>query len=211
MSLAGNKLAGGNPATERVENDFYATDPKAVKAILNSYSFFENADYMSGNQHYFLEPCVGEGHIVKAVNNWCKENCRSLPQFECVDIVNRNYPNTYIADFLQWNTDKKYNGIISNPPYSLAKEFVEKGMELLQENGKMLMFLKLQFLEGAKRKELFEKYPPKYIYVFRNRMPTWKGGQPINPDTGKKWAEVICFAWFVWKKGSKTEPIVRWL
>lgn len=33
------------------------------------------------------------------------------------------------------------------PPYSLAKEFVEKGMECLCNGGYMCMFLKIQFLE----------------------------------------------------------------
>ena len=28
--LAGAKLAGGNPENERVENDYYATNPEAV-------------------------------------------------------------------------------------------------------------------------------------------------------------------------------------
>ena len=89
-------------------------------------------------------------------------------------------------------------------------------MELLNEGydenglpkGQLIMFLKIQFLEGAKRKELFEKYPPKYIYVFANRMPTWKNGEPRDPN-GKRWATTMCHAWFVWEKGSKTEPIVR--
>jgi hypothetical protein len=77
-------------------------------------------------------------------------------------------------------------------------------------NGQLIMFLKIQFLEGAKRKELFEKYPPKYIYVFRNRMATWNNGEPLDPN-GKRWATTMCHAWFVWEKGSTTEPIVRWL
>ena len=61
------------------------------------------------------------------------------------------------------------------------------------------------------RKELFEKYPPKYIYVFRNRMATWNSGLEKDPKTGKKWATTMCHAWFVWEKGSTSEPIVRWL
>lgn len=100
--------------------------------------------------------------------------------------------------------------IISNPPYSLGKEFIEKGMDLLTENGQMAMFLKIQFLEGAKRKELFEKYPPKYIYVFRNRMATFNNGEPLDPN-GKKWATTMCHAWFVWEKGSTSEPVIRWI
>lgn len=125
--------------------------------------------------------------------------------------MDRGYPGTIIADFLTYKTDKKYEGIITNPPYSLAKEFVEKGMELLEDDGQMAMFLKIQFLEGAKRKELFDKYPPKYIYVFRNRMATWNSGLEKDPKTGKRWATTMCHAWFVWEKGSNTEPVVRWL
>ena len=91
-------------------------------------------------------------------------------------------------------------------------------MELLNEGydedgyakGQLIMFLKIQFLEGAKRKAMFEKYPPKYIYVFRNRMATWNNGEPLDPN-GKRWATTMCHAWFVWEKGSTTEPIVRWL
>lgn len=121
-------------------------------------------------------------------------------------------------DFYTYEPDEHWDCIISNPPYSLAKEFVEKSMPLLNDgydedgypNGQLIMFLKIQFLEGAKRKELFEKYPPKYIYVFRNRMATWNNGEPLDPN-GKRWATTMCHAWFVWEKGSTTEPIVRWL
>ena len=128
-----------------------------------------------------------------------------------LDIVDRGYPNTIIQNFLTWETDKKYDAIITNPPYSLAKEFVEKGLTLLNDDGQMAMFLKIQFLEGQKRKELFDKYPPKYIYVFRNRMATWNNGQSLDPSTGKKWATTMCHAWFIWEKNSKSEPIIRWL
>lgn len=196
--LAGAKLAGGNPENERVENDYYATNPEAVKMLLSKYDFFAQT---------ILEPCVGGGHIANAINEFYK-NKREITG---LDLVDRGYTNTIVANFLTYETDKKYEGIITNPPYSLAKEFVEKGMDLLTDNGQMAMFLKIQFLEGAKRKELFEKYPPKYIYVFRNRMATWNSGLEKDPKTGKKWATTMCHAWFVWEKGSTSEPIVRWL
>lgn len=197
MALQGAKLAGGNPANNRVENDFYATNPIAVEKLLLKH-------YFKGNT--MLEPCVGQGHIAKTVYNFYNNN----PKITALDIVDRGYPNTIVQNFLTWETDKKFEMIISNPPYSLGKEFIEKGMELLTEKGQMAMFLKIQFLEGVKRKELFEKYPPKYIYVFRNRMATWNNGEPLDPN-GKKWATTMCHAWFVWENGSTSEPIVRWL
>lgn len=199
MSLSGGKLAGGNPENGRVDNDFYATNPKAVKMLLDQYK-------INGNN--ILEPCVGMGHISNAIKEYYKEN--NNLQITGVDLVDRGYPNTIVTDFLQWNTDKKYDAIISNPPYSLAKEFIEKSFDCITENGIIAMFLKLQFLEGAKRKEFFEQYPPKYIYVFRNRMATWNNGNEFDSN-GKRWATTMCHAWFIWENGSKTEPIVRWL
>lgn len=203
MSLSGSKLAGGNPKSKRVDNDFYATNPQAVEMLLKNYDF---------NGVSILEPCVGEGHIARAVDSFYTNK----KDITGVDLVDRGYPNTIVQNFLEWNTDKKFEGIITNPPYSLAKEFVEKGMTLLTDetestvNGQMAMFLKIQFLEGIKRKELFEKYPPKYIYVFRKRMATWNNGQEFDSN-GKHWATTMCHAWFIWEKNSKTEPIVRWL
>ena len=205
MALQGAKLAGGNPKNDRVDYDFYATDPIAVQKLLTKYAI---------NGREVLEPCIGNGNIANTINKFYTNKCNITG----IDIVDRGYPNTIVHDYLTWETDKKFDCIITNPPYSLAKEFVEKSMSLLNDgygedgysNGQLIMFLKIQFLEGVKRKELFEKYPPKYIYVFRNRMATWNNGEPLDPN-GKRWATTMCHAWFVWEKGSTTEPIVRWL
>lgn len=196
MSLQGGKLAGGNPKNKRVEYDYYATNPKALTMLLNKYDIYGQD---------ILEPCVGR-HIAETLKNFYT-NKRNIT---CMDIVDRSYPNTIIQDFLELDTDKKYDAIVTNPPYSLAKEFVEKSMELLKPDGQVAMFMKIQFLEGKKRKELFEKYPPKYIYVFRNRMATWNNGQEFD-ENGKHWATTMCHCWFIWEKHSTTEPIIRWL
>ena len=205
MALQGAKLAGGNPKNNRIDNDFYATDPIAVQKLLTKYA-------INGNE--ILEPCVGNGNIANAINNFYTNKVNITG----IDIVDRGYPNTIVHDYLTWKTDRKFDCIITNPPYSLAKEFIEKSMSLLNDgygedglpNGQLIMLLKIQFLEGIKRKKLFEKYPPKYIYVFRSRMATWNNGQPFDFN-GKKWATTICHAWFIWEKGSTTEPIIRWL
>lgn len=55
IALQGAKLAGGNPANKRVENDFYATNPIAVGKLLAKYDF---------NGTTMLEPCVGMGILL---------------------------------------------------------------------------------------------------------------------------------------------------
>ena len=197
MSISGGKLAGGNPKNGRVENDFYATNPKAVTMLMDAYKPFQNLD--------ILEPSVGQGHIAKILKETYPSN-----RIDCMDIVDRGYPGTVISDFLTTTINKKYDCVITNPPFSLAQEFIEKSMTVLKPNGIVCMFLKIQFLEGVKRKEFFEKYPPKYVYVFRQRMATWNNGQELDPN-GKRWATTMCHAWFVWENGFNGEPTIRWL
>jgi hypothetical protein len=194
--LTAAQIAGSNSPRGRPKHDFFATDPRAVEMLMDAYTF---------NKGSFLEPCVGMGHISEVIK-------KRYPNSTIVnlDIVDRGYPDTVEQDFLSYDTEQRFDNIITNPPYSLAKEFVEKGISLLASGGKMAMFLKIQFLESQKRANLFRKYPPKYIYVFTDRMSTWRNGEPFDED-GKKWSTTICHAWFVWEKDSKTEPVVRWL
>ncbi len=193
--LAGGKLAGGNPERGRVEDDFYATDPKSTKALLDNVKFEGNS---------FLEPCCGQGHISKLIEEY-------YPDAEVIsqDLIDRGYGSTGI-DFLTYDFDRKFDNVITNPPFKLAQQFIEKSLDLLNDNGKVAMFLKVQFLEGTGRKEFFEKSPLKYVYVFRARQSPWMNGSPVD-EKGKKWSSTMCFAWFIFEKGYEGEPIIRWL
>lgn len=194
--LSGASLAGTSATRERANYDYYATPYQATEMLLDEVKF-------SGN---FLEPCVGGGHIVDVIKRYYPDEC-----VYGVDIVDRGYPNTLVADFLKHDfLGQKFDNVVTNPPFSLAQEFLEKSVEVVNDGGKIAMFLKIQFLEGAKRRETFKKYPPKYIYVFVKRQAPWNNGSPVD-EKGKSWSSTMCFAWFVWEKGFTGEPIVRWL
>lgn len=186
--LSGTKLAGSNSKRGRVENDFYATNPKAVEMLLSNNEFKKWfwKDYNNGSNIELLEPCVGQGHIIQGIKSYY--NNKNLPiDFICLDIVDRGYDNVIVQDFMEYDTDKRFDCIMTNPPYEIAMEFAQKGMKLLKPNGKMCMFLKIQFLEGRKRREFFDKYPPRYIYVFEKRMGTWRNGEEFEEtEDGKK-------------------------
>lgn len=78
-------------------------------------------------------------------------------------------------------------------------------MKCVGNRHKVAMFLKLTFLEGKARKQLFRKYPPKTIYVFSSRVCCGKNGVFDRKNN------VVAYAWFVWEKGFQGDPIVRWV
>ena len=114
---------------------------------------------------------------------------------------------TGVQDFLTYTPkEKNTRDIITNPPYKYAMEFAEHALDISATGVKIAMFLKLTFLEGSKRKMLFDNAPPSRIYVFLSRIDCWKNG--VKPDKASK---AVCYAWFVWEKGFIGPPEIAWL
>ena len=170
---------GVNPNAVREENDFYATNPHALKIFMNDLRNI-------GLNNKVWECSCGKGHLSEVLKN---EGYKIVSS----DLINRGY-GTGGIDFLQCS--KQWDGdILTNPPFKLAEKFVEKAMELLIDGNKLILFLKVQFLESKSRKELFAKYPPKYVYVNSERQQCCK-----DADFEKYTATTQCYCWYVWEK-----------
>lgn len=183
--------ATSHSLNEREENDFYATDPKALELLLQLETF----------NKVVWEPACGQGHLSEVLKN-CGYTVIST------DLYDRNY-GTGGIDFLSctkldypFYTDVD---IITNPPYRYAQQFVEKSLELISDNCRVAVFLRTLFLESKTRKELFQKYPPQYIYVSSSRIKC-----AINGDFNALESSALSYSWFIWKKGYTGETIVRW-
>ena len=95
--------------------------------------------------------------------------------------------------------------IITNPPSKYATEFVEHSLELGVDT--LAMFLKITFLEGQRRRKLFDKHPPKTVAVFSRRIQVAING---DPEMFTK-SSAACYAWFIWENGYSGKPEVVWL
>lgn len=181
--------ASNHSRSERDTNDFYATEPRALDLLLEKEEF----------DPFIWECACGQGHLSEVL----KERGYIV---RSTDLVYRGYGEGNI-DFL--TTTTKFNGdIITNPPYKYAQEFVEHALDTVCNGNKVVMFLKLTFLESKKRRALFEKDPPKIIYVSSSRLQCAKNGDFLTYKKGTGTA--IAYAWFIWEKGFHGEPIIRW-
>jgi hypothetical protein len=183
--------ASNHTDEDREVNDYYATEPKAVELLLNIEYFDKSIPVW--------ECACGEGHLSEALKG-CGYEVLST------DLIDRGYGDGSI-DFLSFNDT--YNGnIITNPPYKYAKEFCEHAIEVVEDGCKIAMFLKLQFMEGKARKELFKKYLPMCIYVSSSRLLCAKNGDFNKMREGG--GSAVAYAWYIWQKGYTGETVVRW-
>lgn len=180
--------ASNHSSEDRQEDDFYATDPKAVEALLKVEKFTP----------YILEPACGMGHISHTLE---QAGYEVISQ----DKVYRGYGLKEPKDFFEIEKIMKMD-IVTNPPYKYAAEFVEHALDIVDEGSKVAMFLKLTFLESVKRLKLFKKYPPQTVYVFSKRQVCAKNGDFDAANTA-----AVAYAWFVWKKGFTGDPVIKWL
>lgn len=177
--------ASNHSDKERQNEDYYATTPKAGELLLNLETFSQN----------IWESACGEGHLSKVFESK-GYNVRSS------DLMDRGFGDTGIdflgIDNIEWNGD-----IITNPPYKYAQEFVEKALQIIPTGNKVAMFLKLQFMEGKGRKNLFLKNPPKTIYVSSSRLMCAKNADFKGMVAGG--GSAVAYAWYIWEKDLKAQ------
>ena len=184
--------ASNHSDTEREVNDYYATPSSAVEMLLELENFSKS----------IMEPACGQGHIAEVLKSHGYTVCAT-------DLVNRGY-GVWGVDFFNINEPTDMD-IITNPPYSMAKEFVEHAMEIVTDGHKVAMFLKLTFLEGQGRRELFRKYPPKIVYVSTSRIGCAKNGEFKKDKNGNLKADsAVAYCWYVWQKGFNGAPTLKW-
>lgn len=189
-------LGASNHTKEiREKNDYYATDPIAIDILLNETNVRFNNN--------IWECACGEGHLSERLKQ------HGYNVFS-TDIIERNVPIDKEVNFLKLNDGTTWNGdIITNPPYSSATSFIKKAMDVIPTGNKVAMLLKVLFLEGKARKELFKKYPPKYVYVFSGRIMCAKNAEFDKMKAGG--GSAVAYAWFIWEKGYQGKTIIDWI
>ena len=117
------------------------------------------------------------------------------------DLHDRGYGETGV-DFTQNN--RRFDNIITNPPYNSAETFVKKGLE--NANKKFALLLRLAFLEGGNRQNtIFKVNPPTRVWVFSERITFYA------KNAERKGSGTTAYAWFVWDKTDIGHTELLWL
>lgn len=141
--------------------DFYPTPDEPIDKILKEIDF--------AKIETFIEPCLGTGVIYNKIPKHIKKNYAEIQKGK---------------DYLEMSFKSDIQ--ITNPPFSMALDFLEKS---LSEADTVVYLLRLNFLGSQKRKPFWQKNPPSHVFVLSKR-PSFTG----------KGTDATEYAWFVWDR-----------
>lgn len=163
-------------AVDRNKTDFYETPPEVTVALLD---FLESKNLIAPGCMIW-EPACGRGKMTRVMldRGYAVMGTDLHPEIDGLPSV----------DFLTAETP--CNWIITNPPFSLATDFIRHALEL----GKPCAFLlKSQFWHAKSRLQLFRDNPPSYVLPL-----TWRPDFLYGAKSGSPTMEIL---WTVWGGG----------
>jgi hypothetical protein len=164
--------------------DLYETPAVAVEALLRVEKI----------PHKVREPAAGKGAIVRVL----RDHGHAVIATDVFDYGGLHFVGDFFA---QDRMPAGCEAIVTNPPYQIAEPFVAHALELAP---RVVVLLRLAFLESERRCHILEGRGLARVHVFRKRLPMmhragWEG---------RKANSGMAFAWFVWERGY-TGPTTR--
>ena len=81
------------------------------------------------------------------------------------------------ADFLMWQPPNKFDMAITNPPFAIAQEVIDRCFQVVHPGGLVVMLLRLNFFGGAKRFDWWQRTMPVACYVHSKRIGFTEDGK----------------------------------
>lgn len=188
-------MSSTNRGKNREKADYYRTPTNAVKEFLSEWftDLSEEDEYNAvcerPDRILWLDPCAGgdKDHKMSYADTIVEEFGARVMSID----IREDSQAEMKADYLTYKIDEKPDVIISNPPFFLAQEFIEKALEDVAKGGYVVFLLRLNFLESKARKTFFENNMPERIYVHHKRMSFSNDGK----------TDSVAYMHCVWKQG----------
>lgn len=164
-----SRILGGNDQGKRSKLDYYPTPPEVTAALMDFLQLPKETN--------IWEPACGDGRMADTLRRLGYSVLATDIQTG-QDFLTMPFPG---ADW-----------IITNPPFSLAEEFIERAW---QHKRPFAFLLKAHYWNAKSRLPLFERIQPQWVLPL-----TWRPNFRANP-TEKRESPVLDFAWCVWTPG----------
>lgn len=179
----------------RPTNDWFVEPREAVTALLREEAFWGTV----------WDPCCGQGTIPDAFSHI------GLLTVVGSDLVDRANGRFLGLDFLAATLPdlcERTDHIVMNPPFALAREFIDKARTIARH--KVAALCRLSFLEGTKRRPWFEATGLSRVWVFADRI-SMPPGELLERGEIERGGGAVAFAWFVWDRSHRGPPVIGWV
>lgn len=196
MARADSSMVG-TPKYERVENDWYPTEPDCTLAV---YKFLAEEHLLSMNTIVY-EPACGDG----AISNVFTEKGHTVhssdlyPQME--GAATRDFLNEPVMVDHESGCPILF---ITNPPYQMPyiDQFMDQMLDLVHNDGVTAAMLMRNELDCAlSRRKFFQDCPYYYGKLVLTWRPRWIPGSTGSPRHN--------YAWYIWSKHA-TDPVIQY-
>ncbi len=172
--------------------DDFPTPPWATRALIK-HVIQANDEFQ---QLSVLEPACGRGYMSQTLDEYFRDVASS-------DLHDYGFART--ADFLKQRHDaRSFDWVITNPPFRLAEEFIERARPIARRG--VAILVRTVFLESVGRYErLFSVFPPTVVAQFSERVPMVRG------RVDRKASTATGYAWIVWMRSQSNGPRLSWI
>jgi hypothetical protein len=181
-------------------SDFYITPQEPIKQFLEKFLSIETLP----KESLILDPCAGGSwkydmpypNVLNSLGyNYIKTNDERV-------LARASYADDYLTEFKLQGFDL----IISNPPFNLALEFIQKALEDVGYGGFVVFLLRLNFFGSQSRQKFFAENMPKHCFVHSKRISFFPEDFELDGKVYKKGStDSIEYAHFVWQKNYKQD------
>ena len=166
--------------------DDFPTPPWATRAL---------CERLDCNGLTVREPAANRGHMVRPLSEYF---AKVIPS----DVHDYGY-GFDVQDYLFPVPIETVDWTITNPPFRLAQEFIDRGLKTSSVG--VAVIVRSAFIEGISRyKELFSINPPTRIMQFCERVVMHKGKLTATGSTA------TAYLWLVWEHDSERQPL-EWI
>ena len=181
--------AKGRGAHRGGDVDYYPTPAWCVDRLLDNCG-----EWLLSAVHEALEPTVGDGAIVRAVDAWCARTGRREPSWTGVELRtgaldSRTRLSRHVegVDFRVWSQSVSYRFdlCIGNPPFHLFESIARSAIEASHVTA---LLLRVSVLESEERIDFWRTVGRDVALRVLPQRPSFDG----------EGTDSCAYAWFVW-------------
>ncbi len=184
----------------RQESDNYSTPNWVTRALL---------PHIPDRVKVIWEPAAGEGAMARVLGEHVSPRRGGGILATDIRPGNRMPTSDLSLDFLsEPPTMSSYQAIISNPPFNLAQEFIERALALThRDRGFVAMLLRADFDHAKSRYHLFRNCDAFAKRLVLTRRIVWF----VDPLTGRpKASPSVNHSWWIWDHQHRGAPEIAY-